>query len=309
MDTKVIGGKIVKARKAVNMSQAQLAKHLFISPQAVGKWERGESMPDITTFSRLAELLGVDLNYFSENGQPADNEMIPVESEAKQPLQEAEDISHSPEQQVKINLNAVDLQGSDFAGVVLHKGKFKASPLRGANFAGADLTGSSFEVIDAREANFDGANLTDCNFSIVDLTGASLRKSILVRTTLSMSGQGAKFIDVNLTDTKLIKTDLKGTIFENCTFNNVDFNFCDLRGIGFDGNTFLNVRFDKCSLNNVSFKGATLRNISFTLPFSITNKSHLAMNTISFDGAMMDKLTYIALKGLRVVDLANVTII
>ncbi|MBK6964789.1 MAG: helix-turn-helix transcriptional regulator [Bacteroidales bacterium] len=38
----------------MNVSQAQLAGHLFISPQAIGKWERGESMPDIITLNRLA---------------------------------------------------------------------------------------------------------------------------------------------------------------------------------------------------------------------------------------------------------------
>ena len=63
---KMIGNKIAEARKKINISQAQLAQRLFISSQAVGKWERGESMPDIITFNRLAEILGVDLNYFSE---------------------------------------------------------------------------------------------------------------------------------------------------------------------------------------------------------------------------------------------------
>jgi transcriptional regulator with XRE-family HTH domain len=67
METQRIGGKIAEARKKINFSQAQLAQHLFISPQAVGKWERGESLPDILTFNRLAKILGVDLNYFSEN--------------------------------------------------------------------------------------------------------------------------------------------------------------------------------------------------------------------------------------------------
>jgi len=43
METTMIGNKIAKARKEINMSQAQLAQHLFISPQAVGKWERGNS--------------------------------------------------------------------------------------------------------------------------------------------------------------------------------------------------------------------------------------------------------------------------
>ena len=67
MENKIIGSKIAEARKRKNISQAQLAQHLFISAQAVGKWERGESFPDIITFNRLAEILGVDLNYFSEN--------------------------------------------------------------------------------------------------------------------------------------------------------------------------------------------------------------------------------------------------
>ncbi|WP_343670825.1 pentapeptide repeat-containing protein [Chitinophaga sp.] len=307
METTIIGNKIAKARKAMNMSQAQLAQHLFISQQAVGKWERGESMPDITTFNRLAEILGVDLNYFADSTEPANDDEPTPKSE--QPVQEANNLSRSEERQVPINLTAVDLQGSDFAGVILHNGKFKASPLRGANFAGADLTGSSFEAIDAHEANFDGANLTDCNFSMTDLTDASFRKSILVRTTLSLSGQGAKFTDVNMVDVNLTKTDLRKTIFENCIFNGVDFNYCDLRGICFDGQTFTGVRFDKSALNDVSFKGATLRNVSFTLPFSITSKSYRAFKTVSFDGAKMDKLTYAALKGLWVPDLSKVIII
>ena len=63
METKMIGNKIAEARKKLNISQAQLAEQLFISAQAVGKWERGESMPDIITFNRLAKILGVDLNY------------------------------------------------------------------------------------------------------------------------------------------------------------------------------------------------------------------------------------------------------
>lgn len=67
LNTKMVGNKIAEARKKINISQSELAERLFISAQAVGKWERGESMPDIITFNRLAEVLGADLNYFSEN--------------------------------------------------------------------------------------------------------------------------------------------------------------------------------------------------------------------------------------------------
>jgi uncharacterized protein YjbI with pentapeptide repeats len=226
----------------------------------------------------------------------------------EQTVQEVANLSRSLERQVRINLTAINLQESDFAGVSLHNGEFKVTELRGADFAGADLTGTSFAVSNAREANFDGANLTDCNFSVTDLADASFRKSILVRTTLSISGQGAKFIDTKLTDVKLTKTDLRKTIFENCIFNGVDFKYCDLRGICFDGQTFIGVKFDKSTLNDVSFRGATLKNVSFRLPISVTNKSYLAFKTVCFDGATMDKLTYAALKGLWVADLSKVTV-
>lgn len=305
LNTKMIGNKITDARKKINMSQAQLAQLLFISPQAVGKWERGESSPDIITFNRLAEILGVDLNYFSENFPSADNETVPEKT-----AQEVAHLSVNEERQVQINLTAVNLEESDFAGVVLHKGKFKASPLCGADFTGADLTGSSFEVSDAHEANFDGANLTDCMFSITDLTDASFRNSVLIRTDFNKSSLvGTKFTDVTLTEVKLTMTDLRKTIFENCIFNGVDFKYSDLRGMHFDGHTFIGVHFDKSALNDVSFTGATLRNVSFRLPFSVTNKSYRAFQTVCFDGAMMDKVTYAGLKGLWVGDLSKVIVI
>ncbi|MFA6086115.1 pentapeptide repeat-containing protein [Mucilaginibacter sp.] len=315
LNTKMIGNRIAEARKKKNISQAQLAQFLFISPQAVGKWERGESSPDIITFNRLSEILGVDLNYFSENFQSANDGTVsktPIDStgDIEQTAQEVANLSRTGERQVRINLTAVNLQESDFAGVILHKGKFKASPLCRADFAGADLTGSSFEVSDAREANFDGANVTDCSFSITDLSDASFCKSVLVRTDFNKSSLvGTKFTDVKLTDVKLTMTDLRKTIFENCVFNGVDFKYSDLRGMRFDGHTFIGVQFDKSALNDVSFTGATLRNVSFRLPFSVTNKSYRAFKTVCFDGAIMDKLTYAGLKGLWVVDLSKVTVI
>jgi hypothetical protein len=62
-------------------------------------------------------------------------------------------------------------------------------------------------------------------------------------------------------------------------------------------------------LTFVQMVGAALKNVSFTPPFSVTNKAYLAMKTICFDEARMDKLTYAALKGLRVIDLSKVTVI
>ena len=327
LTTIIIGKKIAKARKKINISQAQLAQRLFISSQAVGKWERGESMPDIITFNRLAEILGVDLNYFSEGREPVTNEM---ESAEYLDRKLDDQLSRSHEQEVFTNFSGSNLSASDFAGVIAHKGKFegsalsrsdfsgadltgcsyKGSDVRGSNFAGADLTGSSFKASDVREANFDGANLTDCKFYALNLADASFNKTILVSTEFSTVGlAGAKFIDVKLTDVKLIVSDLRKTFFERCIFNGVDFKHSDLRGLCLDGQTFIGVKFDGTALNEVTFKKATLKNVSFRSPYALTNKYYRALKTICFDGAEMDKLTYAVLRGLGEVDLSKVTVI
>jgi uncharacterized protein YjbI with pentapeptide repeats len=302
MEPSIIGGKIAKARKKMNISQAQLAERLFISPQAVGKWERGESIPDIITFNRLADILGVDLNYFSENF-PSVNE------EKTFKVQEVPTLPPSPVRQLLTNFSGNNLSKSDFAGVTAHHTKFSGSGLRGSNFAGADLTGSSFNGSDVREANFDETNLTDCTLSAIDLADASFNKTILVRTEFSKTGlTRAKFIDTTLIDVKLTKTDLRETSFENCVFDGVDFKYSDLRALHLDRQTFISVRFDKAALNEATFNGATLKNVSFRPAYALTNKYYRAIKTIRFDGAMMDKLTYAALKGMGA-DLSKVAIV
>ena len=227
----------------------------------------------------------------------------------EQTVMEVANLSRSLERQVLTNFSGSNLAKSDFAGVTAHKGKFEGSALRGADFSGADLTGSSFKASDVREANFDGANLTDCNFYALDLADASFNKTILVRTEFSTSGLArAKFTNVKLIDAKLTMTDLRETIFENCVFSGVDFTYGDLRGLCLDGLAFIGVKFDKAALNEVTFRGATLKNVSFLPAFALTNKNYRAIKTISFDGAMMDKLTCAALKGMGA-DVSKVAVI
>lgn len=65
MDNKIVGNRIATGRKATNLSQAQFAQKLCVSSQAVGKWERGESLPDIFMLGKIGEAIGTtDLNYF-----------------------------------------------------------------------------------------------------------------------------------------------------------------------------------------------------------------------------------------------------
>lgn len=46
--------KLRSLRLQKNITQEALAGHLGITPQSVGKWERGEGFPDITLLPRIA---------------------------------------------------------------------------------------------------------------------------------------------------------------------------------------------------------------------------------------------------------------
>lgn len=215
----------------------------------------------------------------------------------EQTVQEVANLSRSLERKLAINFSGSNLAQSDFAGVIAHEGRFHGSTLRGTDFSGADLTGSSFYACDLREANFERANLTDCSFSATDLADANFRETILVRTAFKSSGtDGTKFIGVKLTDVKFATCDLRKVTFEGCTFLGVDFHYTDLSGQRLDGLTFIGVKFDLPALKNVSFQGATLRNVSFR-PVGIWSQKR-AIQSLRLDGALMDKLTYAALKGL-----------
>ena len=54
---------IVELRKAKGMTQQELADKLHITDKAVSKWERNLSYPDITSISKLADILGVESSY------------------------------------------------------------------------------------------------------------------------------------------------------------------------------------------------------------------------------------------------------
>jgi transcriptional regulator with XRE-family HTH domain len=53
-----LGEMIYNSRKANGLTQAGLAVLLHVSPQAVGKWERGESLPDVFMLAEIAKAFG-----------------------------------------------------------------------------------------------------------------------------------------------------------------------------------------------------------------------------------------------------------
>lgn len=53
---------IARFRKNLNLTQAELAEKLNYSDKAVSKWERGESVPDLTVLKQIADFFGVTID-------------------------------------------------------------------------------------------------------------------------------------------------------------------------------------------------------------------------------------------------------
>ncbi len=71
-DVKIIFAQnLISLRKQMKLTQIELAEKLNYSDKAVSKWERGESIPDVTVLMDIAKTFGVTLDFLvSEHDQP-----------------------------------------------------------------------------------------------------------------------------------------------------------------------------------------------------------------------------------------------
>ena len=58
----MIGSNIQSRRRAIGLTQEQLAAALAVARQTVAKWEAGDSVPDLANAGALAEALDVSLD-------------------------------------------------------------------------------------------------------------------------------------------------------------------------------------------------------------------------------------------------------
>lgn len=81
-----MGKRLAELRRERGLNQEELAEKLGVSRQAVSKWERGESTPDIANLVSLSELYQVSIDYLAkgegEDGSPLQSEAEPAESDA-----------------------------------------------------------------------------------------------------------------------------------------------------------------------------------------------------------------------------------
>jgi transcriptional regulator with XRE-family HTH domain len=295
METKMIGSKIADARKKLNVSQAQLAQQLFISPQAVGKWERGESIPDIITLDRLAKILGVDLNYFSESFSTGGTNGDRSASEKQNVL--AGESGTSARKSLNWDMSHGNWLDVDFSGLKNLQEKFSASNIQRCLFVGSNLSGLLL----------NSNNVSDCDFSNSDITNSHIQRSHLTNNI---------FRDCSLNEVEFLKSYIEGGDFTSADFTGVEF-----KSGAFGNNKIANVVwsrtsfigsqladlvfegkidgcfFESCTFTRVTFQRATLVNTFF--------KNNKKLKHIRFIDCQADKLTYAFLKSGRA-DLSGV---
>ena len=293
---KMIGNKIAEARKRVNISQAQLAQRLFISSQAVGKWERGESMPDIITFNRLAEILGVDLNYFSEGLFPVSTEITPSESSEKP----SKELSSSKQKKNRSwDMSRGNWMDADFSGLKNLQEKFSSSNMLRCKFVGSDMSGLLLK----------SNNVLTCDFSGSDFSRSQIQNSNLTNNLFKdCSMKETEFLQSYITDCDFTGADFTGVIIKsggfgkniivdtvwNCT-SLIDSHVADVIFTG----TLQDCSFENCSFTKLIFKNATILNTFFK------NKS---LKKIRFINCQTDRITYEFLKNGKA-DLTGITLL
>lgn len=71
------GEKIKAKRRELHLSQEDLANKIFVTRQAISKWENDKASPTMTNLRELSEVFGVDMAYFIGEGEKTiDDEKI-----------------------------------------------------------------------------------------------------------------------------------------------------------------------------------------------------------------------------------------
>lgn len=288
METKTIGSKIANARKKINISQAELAIRLFISPQAVGKWERGESMPDIITLNRLAEITGVDLNYFSETAWPAGSDKAAAGLPAVK-----------PEKKPGWNMSNGNWVDADFSGLENLNEKFSSSNMQRCKFAGSALSGLLLKSNHVDSCDFSGSNLSNAHIQGSHLASNRFNDCVLKDAEFSKSHiKNCDFTGADLTGTVFKGSALQKSTLTNAVLKHTAFNGSHMDDMVFEGK-LQDCAFENCGFLRVTFQNATLINTFFK------NKT---LKGIKFINCQADRMTYEFLKSGKA-DLSGITMV
>jgi uncharacterized protein YjbI with pentapeptide repeats len=285
LHSNLIGNKIAIARKNANLSQAELAQQISISPQAVGKWERGESLPDITTLNNLAKIFGVDLNYFSENFQSSEHESIITGD--KQP---DESVMAEPKTRFDWNwdMSKSNWVDSDFSGLKDLKDKFSDSNIKNCKFLKSDLSGLTLKSNAISICDFSNSYLRNCRIQTSEVSKSTFLSCNLIDSEITQSEiSDCNLNEANFSGAEFVKCYFQKNTVEKTIWEHTSFKDTAISNIVFNGN-IKNCIFENCSFKGVKFQNATILNTFF--------KHNRKFKGVEFIDCKADKLSFAFLK-------------
>ena len=75
-----LSDKIIKLRKENGWSQEELAEKLFVSRQAISRWENGTALPDAQNVLQISKLFHVTTDYLLNDDYESDNDIPAVKT-------------------------------------------------------------------------------------------------------------------------------------------------------------------------------------------------------------------------------------
>lgn len=282
-----IGNKISTARKKLNLSQADLAQKVSISSQAVGKWERGESMPDILTLNRLAEILGVDLNYFSDNFQSIENDDYTNQKLEIQPL-EIQEIGSKKKFEWNWDMSKGNWTDADFSGLKDLKDKFSSSNIKNCKFIDSDLSALMLEKNNIELSDFTGSDLRDCKIRSSNLLNDQFKNCSFIDAEFMKDNiEKCDFSMANFSGAEIQEVNFENNIVKDVVWNYTMFKKSNLSHITFTG-TLMDCHFEQCAFYSVKFENAIITNSFF--------KYNERFKKVQFINCKVDTLTFAFLK-------------
>lgn len=299
LNPKSLGNRIAEARKKAALSQAEIAQQVSISPQAVGKWERGESMPDIITLERLAGLLNVDLNYFSDTFRQGGT-VTPGTDAVTSGSHEAQLFNSGFSSQQKWNMSKGNWVDADFSGIKNLSEKFSSSNMRNCKFIGSDLSQLSLANNNIENCDFTSSDLSNSRILSSNLLDNRFIQCLFDNSEIAKSNIGkCNFSEAQFSGVSFQNTHFDNNIIKNTLWNHASFQDSGIGNLVFEG-IVESCYFENCAFYNVTFQNVTFLNTFF--------KNNRRLNKVKFINCKADKLTCAFLKNNRA-DLAGVVIL
>ena len=74
----MFSSRLKELRAKKGLSQAELAKRLGVTQQAVGRWERDKNLPDNDILKKISVMFGVSLDYLLDNNTHRNDGLPPL---------------------------------------------------------------------------------------------------------------------------------------------------------------------------------------------------------------------------------------